>query len=204
MQAKGTLYVISAPSGGGKTSLIQALLAKVPNMVFSVSHTTRAPRQGEQEGLDYYFVDEKTFKRYQDKGIFVESAKVFNHYYGTSKESISQALTKGQDVILEIDWQGARLIKAQMDCVCVFILPPSKEVLLTRLKARQQDTLTVIENRMKAARDEMSHYREYDYLIINHHFEEALTDLITIVRAKRLQTANQMVRQQLLLQNLID
>lgn len=194
MSIIGTLYVISAPSGGGKTSLVNALLKEIPDVCVSVSHTTRAPRVGEKEGVHYFFVDEKSFLELENSQTFLEHAKVHDHLYGTSKKWVLQQLENGKDVILEIDWQGARHIKEQMPCVSIFILPPSLEALSVRLKERGQDDETIIKARMEKASEEMSHYPEYDYVIVNDNFEPALRDLQAILRAQRLRTAVQRSR----------
>lgn len=195
MLARGTLFIISAPSGGGKTSLVTALIKQVPGIVVSVSHTTRSPRVGEVEGENYYFVDESTFKAHQAQGLFLEHATVFNHQYGTSKAWVLSQLNAGQDVILEIDWQGARKVKTALACVSLFILPPSREVLLTRLQARRQDAPAVIADRMAKASNEIVHSTEYDYLVVNDDFDRALADIAAIVQAERLKMASAGVRQ---------
>jgi len=190
----GTLYIVSAPSGGGKTSLVNALVKSVPDLYVSISYTTRQARVGESEGVNYFFVDEPTFKRYQEAHHFLEYAKVFNHWYGTSKAWVIERLNEGKDVILEIDWQGARRIKEQMPCIAIFILPPSLESLSARLRERRQDKEEIIQERMAKASEEMSHYPEYDYVIVNDSFDSALTDLNAILRAQRLRTAAQTAR----------
>jgi guanylate kinase len=191
MTVLGTLFIISAPSGGGKTTLVNALLERVPKVRVSVSHTTRAPRAGEVDGKNYYFVDENQFNDLQRQGGFLESAKVFNHFYGTSKSWVFEQLQQGIDVILEIDWQGAQRVKEQMDCVSIFILPPSRETLLMRLEQRKQDSQEVIATRMSQASREISHYIEYDYVVVNDNFNDALDDLTAIIRARRVITAIQ-------------
>jgi guanylate kinase len=203
MSVLGTLFIISAPSGGGKTTLVNALLQRLNNLKVSISHTTRAPRSGEQDGKNYFFVDEQKFLDLQGKGIFLETAKVFNHWYGTSKTWVMQELHQGVDVILEIDWQGAQRMKEQMDCVSIFILPPSREILQTRLQARQQDSAEVIALRMNKASQEISHYTEYDYVVVNDNFEDACEDLVSIVRAQRVKTPIQKRRYEKLLASLI-
>lgn len=190
----GTLYVISAPSGGGKTSLVNALIKERSDLCVSVSYTTRCPRIGEKEGIDYFFVNEVTFRDYQEKNLFLEYANVYDHFYGTSRDWVMQQLEAGKDVILEIDWQGARKIKAQMPCVSIFILPPALESLLVRLQERGQDDEKVIQLRMEKASEEMSHYPEYDYIVINDNFDSALSDLQAILHARRLQTPIQQGR----------
>lgn len=203
MNVTGTLYIISAPSGGGKTSLVNAMLANLEEITVSISHTTRAPRVGEIEGKNYFFVDEATFSQHQEAGIFLEHAKVFNNWYGTSRTWALEQLAQGLDVILEIDWQGARNVKAQMDCVSIFILPPSRDILLQRLVNRSQDSQAIIDARMEQASQEISHYAEYDYVIINDEFEVALRDLTAIICANRLRVAKQESRYQTLLSSLI-
>lgn len=203
MRPAGKLYIVSAPSGGGKTSLIKALIELLPQLKVSVSHTTRAARQGEVNGINYFFVDEESFSQYQQQGLFLEYAKVFNHWYGTSKKEVLSALEAGIDVILEIDWQGARRVKEQMACISIFILPPSREALLERLKGRQQDSKEVIDARMQAASDEISHYAEYDYVVVNEVFEEALKDLAAIIRSQKLKTVYQKEQHHSLLTQLI-
>lgn len=204
MPSLGSLFIISAPSGGGKTSLVNALIDKVSDLKISISHTTRLPRAGEVEGKNYFFIDEKLFTIHRDQGLFLEHANVFNHWYGTSKKWVMDELQQGTDVILEIDWQGARRVKEQMDCVTIFIIPPSTEILYERLNKRMQDPPEVIEARMAQARNEISHYAEYDYLVVNQDFDLALKDLETIVKANRLSILHQKTRYAPLLKDLID
>ncbi|MDR9437636.1 MAG: guanylate kinase [Thiohalophilus sp.] len=188
----GTLYVIAAPSGAGKTSLVAALVESTPDIDVSVSHTTRPMRPGEQDGIHYHFTDVPTFERMIGEARFLEHAKVFDNYYGTAMASIEQELEAGRDVILEIDWQGAAQVRKQVpDCVGIFILPPSREALEERLRGRGQDPDEVIARRMRDAVNEMSHYAEFDYLVINDDFETALADLQNIVLARRLRFAAQ-------------
>lgn len=184
----GTLYVISAPSGAGKTSLVKALLAGEPSHFgVGISHTTRAPRAGECEGKDYFFVDHKTFNTMIKQGAFVEYARVFDHFYGTSKAEIDRLIFQGKDVILEIDWQGARQVKrAFTDVVSIFILPPSLAVLQARLIKRGLDSEAVIAARMAKAEAEISHAAEYDYVIVNADFDKALEDLRAVFRTRSL------------------
>ncbi len=203
MQAPGTLFIISAPSGGGKTSLVSALVKHLDKIKVSVSHTTRSPRQGEVEGINYFFINEATFNAYREQQIFLESAQVFNHSYGTSKQWVVNELQAGFDVILEIDWQGAARVREQMACESIFILPPSREILLRRLQSRQQDSAEVIARRMAAASQEIVHYRDYDFVVINDSFELALNDLIAIVKAQRLKQSVQAQRYAPLLASLI-
>lgn len=188
----GQLFVVSAPSGAGKTSLVRALLAQVPEVVVSVSHTTRACRPGEQDGVDYHFVDTATFDRMVAADAFLEHARVFDNFYGTSQQAVEHQLAQGQDVILEIDWQGARRVREAMPgTASIFILPPSVEELERRLTTRGGDSPAVIARRMRDAVSEMSHYAEYDYLVINDAFEAALTALAAIVLASRQRLAVQ-------------
>jgi len=200
----GTLYTVSAPSGGGKTSLVNALLEAVDELVLSVSHTTRPQRSGEVEARDYYFVDDATFQRMVAAHAFLEHAQVFGNRYGTSRASVQDTLATGRDVLLEIDWQGARQVRAHIPgSVSIFILPPSREALLRRLRGRGQDSDAIIQQRMEAAIDEMSHYAEADYLVINDAFDQALTDLQAIVRAGRVRRDRQMVRYGALIESLL-
>jgi guanylate kinase len=191
----GTLYIISAPSGAGKTSLVKALLERMTGVVVSVSHTTRAPRPGEVDGIDYHFIDKAAFERLVEAGEFLEHAQVFDNYYGTSRAAVLERLDAGEDVILEIDWQGARQVSAAFpEAVRVFILPPSREALRERLTARGQDSEEVISRRMADAVREMSHYDEYHYLIFNDDFDLALAELEALFRARRLRSDAQQQR----------
>lgn len=200
----GTLYIVSAPSGAGKTSLVKALVEAVPQVQVSVSHTTRPPRPGEQDGVHYHFVDTGTFERMAAEGGFLEHARVFDNYYGTARATLFEQLSSGADVILEIDWQGARQVRAALpEAVGIFILPPSRAVLEQRLRARGQDGEEVIARRMRAAIDEMSHWAEFDYLVINDDFGTALEDLKAILRARRLRREPQAGRHQGLLGELL-
>ncbi len=183
----GTLYVISAASGAGKTSLVNAVLNQVDELVVSVSHTTRAPREGEVDGVNYHFVEQSTFEAMVEAGEFFEHATVFGNMYGTSQQHLQQQLEKGVDVILEIDWQGARQIRQLMpDCRSIYIVPPSTAALRERLDARGQDDEAVIDKRMREAISEMSHYVEFDYLIINDDFDEAKDNLAAIIKGNRM------------------
>lgn len=182
MVTNGKLFIFSAASGTGKTSLAKALVDSTPGIAFSVSHTTRAPRPGEQHGVHYYYVTREEFDRMVAKGEFVEHATVFGNSYGTSKKAIEDQITSGKSVILDIDWQGARAIKAwRPDAVSIFILPPSRAALRERLTNRKQDSNEVIDTRMRAAVAEMSHYREFDWLVVNDDFNAALQDLRSIL-----------------------
>lgn len=186
----GTLFIVAAPSGAGKTSLVKALLEVEKEVLVSVSHTTRPPRPGERDGVDYHFVTADVFQAMVREGAFLEHASVFDHHYGTSHHWVLEKLTQGFDVILEIDWQGARQIRSQIsDCIGIFILPPSRETLQRRLMGRNQDSTATIARRMRDAESEMSHYDEFDYLVVNDLFERALQELRAIVLARRLRTA---------------
>jgi guanylate kinase len=203
---KGTLYIVSAPSGAGKSSLITALLETNPTyaMKVSVSHTTRAPRPGEQDGIHYHFVDKANFEELITHNEFLEYAQVFGNYYGTSRAWIESNLDKGIDVFLDIDWQGARQIRAQMPLAkSVFIVPPSKEELERRLNTRGQDSEEVIAKRMSEAQSEISHHIEYDYLIVNDDFDSALVDFKAILRAERLKEDKQAAKYHNMLNELL-
>jgi guanylate kinase len=183
--------VITAPSGAGKTSLIEALMKADPSLKLSISYTTRKPRPGEKNGVDYHFVDDATFLAMQGRGEFLESAEVHGYRYGTSKKVITDALSRGEDLILEIDWQGAQLVRAIYPvCVGIFILPPSVAELERRMRARGQDSDAVIWRRMASAEEEISHAPEFNYAIINKDFDEAKRDLQAIIRVERLKPRN--------------
>lgn len=203
--ARGTLYTISAPSGAGKTSLVNALLADGdPALCVSVSHTTRSKRPGEQDGVNYHFVDRDRFLAMRDAGDFLESAEVFGNLYGTSRLWVQEQLDQGMDVILEIDWQGAAQVRTLIKPVkSIFILPPSLATLQDRLTGRGQDDEATIAGRMQLAKNEISHYGEADYLVINDRFESALDDLRAIVRAARLEREQQLRNNARLLQDLL-
>lgn len=186
--AKGTLFIVSAPSGAGKTSLVAEILAQVDNIQASISHTTRACRPGEQDGINYHFVTQQQFVSMIEDNAFLEHAEVFGNFYGTSQDWVEKTLSQGSDVILEIDWQGAEQIRSKFaDSRSIFILPPSKQALQERLNGRGQDNAEVIEKRIAAATEEMSHYVEADYLVINDDFSTALSQLEAIIRAQRCQ-----------------
>lgn len=188
----GQLYVISAPSGAGKTSLVKALLESIPNLEVSVSHTTRDIRPGETDGINYHFVDGSEFESIRDANGFFEWAQVFGNFYGTSSQAVQKKLADGIDVILEIDWQGARQVKTLVNsAISIFVLPPSTAALRSRLTDRGQDNDEIIEGRMQAARDEMTHYTDSDFIVLNDDFETALHDLQSIVRAHRLSQETQ-------------
>ena len=183
----GTLYIISAPSGAGKTSLVKQLIADSEQLTVSISHTTRHIRTTEQDGVDYFFVSVETFQNMIEKQAFLEYAQVFDNFYGTAQQTVSDTLAQGLDVILEIDWQGAQQVRRLMpDSVSLFILPPSIDILRHRLQNRGQDNEAVIARRMQDAVAEMSHYPEFDYLIVNDDFNTALLQLKSIITANRL------------------
>jgi guanylate kinase len=183
---KGRLFVITAPSGAGKTSLVNALLAEEPGLRLSTSYTTRPPRPGEQDGREYHFVDEATFLAMRERGEFLENAEVHGNRYATSSTVIRETLERGQDLVLEIDWQGARQVRRLYpDCVGIFILPPSMEELERRLRARGQDVEAVIQRRLANAQAEMAHASEFQYAIINKDFDTARAELLEIVRRER-------------------
>lgn len=208
MAQRGTLFIVSSPSGAGKSSLLSALLGSPANadgrMKLSVSHTTRAMRPGEENGVHYHFVDQASFKALIERGAFFEWAEVFGNFYGTSKETIEQSLAQGIDIFLDIDWQGARQIRAQMpEARSLFILPPSLPVLEQRLHGRGQDSAEVIAGRMAKAVDEMSHYDEYDYLLVNDDFATTLAQLQAVVLAERTTLAKQQIQHAELLHALL-
>ncbi|WP_372614062.1 guanylate kinase [Halomonas sp.] len=185
--SQGTLFIVSAPSGAGKTSLVREMVESLDGIQVSVSHTTRERRQGEVDGVNYHFVDLPMFEAMIEHGEFFEHAQVFDNYYGSSRPAVASMLDAGQDVILEIDWQGARQVRQQIpDAVSIFILPPSRGELERRLANRGTDEHAVIAQRMREAVTEMSHYDEYDYLVINDDFTTALRELQSLVIARRL------------------
>jgi guanylate kinase len=197
----GNLFVVVAPSGAGKTSLVAKLLEREPNLHLSISYTTRAPREGEVDGRHYRFVTRGVFESMIAAGDFLEHANVYGNYYGTSKRWIEQELAGDHDVLLEIDWQGARQLRGLFPhMVGIFILPPSLAELRRRLEARGKDAPEAIERRMASAREEISHVLEFEYIIVNESFDSALMDLIAVVRAARVSRAQQSVR----LKKLID
>ncbi|MBI5451641.1 MAG: guanylate kinase [Gammaproteobacteria bacterium] len=200
----GTLFIISAPSGAGKTSLVRALLHEMPDLKLSISCTTRAPRTDEQPGEAYHFMDHAEFQRRLQANEFIEHAEVFGNYYGTLRSEVEQRLAQGIDVLLEIDWQGARLVRKTMpDCVGVFIFPPSRQDLERRLYSRKQDSDAAIQRRLAEAVGEMRHYDEFDYVVINDDFATALQDLLAVVRAARLSCGRQTRRHAEILAHLL-
>jgi len=199
----GQLFIVSAPSGAGKTSLVNALLEKDPGLRLSISYTTRAPRPGEQDGVHYHFIKHRDFENMLTDKAFVEHAKVFDHYYGTAQAWLVEQLAQGTDVILEIDWQGAELVRTMTEASSIFIMPPSREALENRLQNRKQDSPDVIAKRMAKAISEMTHYGEFDYVVINDLFETALGELQCIVAAERLRTDRQIGRHHGLIQSLL-
>lgn len=200
----GTLYIVSAPSGAGKTSLVKALIDVEPQIRVSVSHTTRAMRPGEVNGVNYHFVEREEFVKMIEHGDFLERAEVFGNLYGTSQSHLQQTLDEGHDLILEIDWQGAQQVRRLMpQAKSIFILPPTQEALRQRLTNRGQDSDEVIDKRMREAVSEMAHYVEYDYLVINDDFAHALIDLQAIFRANQLLQSAQQKRFEGLLKQLL-
>jgi guanylate kinase len=193
--SKGTLYILSAPSGAGKTSLLKALRERDGDLHVSVSHTTRPMRPGEEDGVHYHFADQASFLEKVAQGDFLEHAEVFGNYYGTDEASVRAQLEAGQDTVLEIDWQGAQQVRRRFpEAVSIFILPPSPEALHQRLSNRGQDSEEVIQGRMRQAQSEMSHYAEFDYLVFNDRFEQALDELASIVASRRLLLSRQASR----------
>jgi guanylate kinase len=192
MSDSAVLFIVSAPSGAGKTSLLRELLPSDPQLVMSVSHATRPIRPGEQDGVHYHFVSVERFEALVEAGAFLEHAKVFDNYYGTAEQGVRDQLAAGKDVVLEIDWQGARQVRRRFpEAVSIFIVPPSIEALRERLAGRGQDRPEVVERRMAEARSELSHYPEYDYLVINDDFATALAELRAVVTAERLREPRQ-------------
>ena len=189
---RGTLYIVAAPSGAGKSSIVNACLARDPGICLSISFTSRPPRPGERHAEHYHFVDADEFERMVAAGDFFEHARVHGDWKGTAKQSVEPQLAQGKDVLLEIDWQGARQVRAQVpDAVSVFILPPSRRALEQRMRARGQDSEAVIRQRLAAAREEMSHYDEFDYLIVNEDFATAVDEMCAIFLASRLRRERQ-------------
>lgn len=201
---RGTLYIVSAPSGAGKTSLVAALLRQLEGAVLSVSHTTRRPRPGEVDGQHYHFISAEHFLDMIEAGDLLEHAKVFDNFYGTSRAAVDAQRDAGQDVILEIDWQGARQVRAAIpEAESIFILPPSRAELERRLRGRGQDDETVIQRRLRDAEADSSHFDEYDYTVVNTDFDQAVRDLASIFRANRLRTPEQAVRNRAMIRSLL-
>jgi guanylate kinase len=199
----GNLFIVSAPSGAGKTSLVHALLNINPQIDLSISYTTRNPRPGERDGKDYHFVGREAFLAMTTRGEFLESAEVYGNLYGTSQTWISQETDKGRDILLEIDWQGAAQVRRLFpECISIFILPPSMEALGQRLKGRGKDNDEVIAERMAAVREDVAHVAEFDYVIINDNLNEALRELNAVVLATRVRRDRQLIRHQALINQL--
>lgn len=204
MNRPGKIFIVAAPSGAGKTSLVNAAVLELNRIQISISYTTRPPRPGDKDGVHYRFITEATYKKMVEEEAFLEHAKVFDYHYGTSKEWVLERQKEGVDVILEIDWQGARQLRQQLTgVISIFILPPSVEELSRRLLRRQQDAQRVIQSRMAKARSEMVHYPEFDYLIVNNDFELAKSELKCIILAERLRLAEQQQEQAQLLAELL-
>jgi guanylate kinase len=201
---RGNLFIVSAPSGAGKTSLVNALLSRNCGIDLSVSYTSRAPRPGETDGKDYHFVSRETFLSMAKHGDFLESAEVYGNLYGTSQSWIAAEIAAGRDILLEIDWQGATQVRSKFpDCIGIFILPPSFQALESRLKGRAQDSAEVIARRIGAAREDVAHVAEFDYVIINDKLDEALQQLEAVVVAAGLRCDRQLARQQALINQLV-
>ena len=195
MSMRGTLFIVAAPSGAGKSSIVNACLARDPNIRLSISFTSRAPRPGERHAEHYHFVDAAEFERMVEAGDFFEHARVHGDWKGTARQSVEPQLASGKDVLLEIDWQGARQVRAKVPgAVSVFILPPSRDALEQRMRVRGQDSEEVIARRLAAAREEMSHYGEFDYVIVNEHFATAVDEMCAIFTASRLRREAQVAR----------
>lgn len=203
-KAGGQLYIVSAPSGAGKTSLVQALITDIKDLKVCVSHTTRPKRDGELEGINYFFITTEEFSAMADDAAFLEYAEVFGNYYGTTRAAVSEMLTAGQDVILEIDWQGAQQVrKVWPDVLSIFIIPPSLQALRERLQRRNLDAPEVIHSRLQKAAAEIAHFLEFDYLVVNDDFARALADLQSIIRSQQLRLAKQRLSQQDRLVNML-
>jgi guanylate kinase len=205
MKQDPNLYVMAAPSGGGKTSLIAALMERDEKICLSVSYTTRSPRPGEIDGIHYHFVDQPEFESLIKKDAFLEHAHVFDDYYGTGREAVVRQLTKGLDVMLDIDWQGAQQVRDKFPACCsIYLLPPSIEELNNRLSGRGQDSPASIERRMRQAQSQMSHWADFDYLVINDDFDAALDDVHSIIRHRRPKRRDQKKRFTSLLAELME
>lgn len=199
----GTLFIVAAPSGAGKSSLVNALLEREPGIVLSISHTTRPPRPNDKDGVHYHFVKRAEFELLVEKDCFLEHAEVFGNLYGTSRATVAERFAAGRDVLLEIDWQGAQQVREKLSCVSIFILPPSRTELLRRLRSRGSDSEAVIARRTAEARAEMAHCREFDYIIVNDDFATALGELQAIVTSQRLRNHNQLARHEVLIADLL-
>lgn len=200
----GTLYIVAAPSGAGKSSIVNAVLKRLPDVALSISYTSRAPRPGERHAQHYHFVGKDEFERMIAAGDFFEHALVHGDYKGTARQSVLPQLERGLDVLLEIDWQGARQVRAQIpEARSIFILPPSKQALEVRMRNRGQDSEAVIAQRLAAAREEMSHYHEFDYVVVNEHFELAVQEVAAIFTAQRLVVGQQRIRHKALIEQLL-
>ena len=198
------LFVLSAPSGAGKTSIVKQACVRMSKLAVSISHTTRPMRPADRDGVDYHFVDEAEFQRMIERGEFLEHARVFGNLYGTSQAEVEKTLAAGTDVLLEIDWQGADQVRRLMPQACsIFIVPPSREILQSRLRGRASDSSAVIERRLQEAVADMKHFSNYEYLIVNDDFELALEQLCAVVMAKRVEVLRQSDEQQALLSNLL-
>ena len=201
---RGTLFIVAAPSGAGKSSIVNAVLARDPNICLSISFTSRQPRPGERHAEHYHFVNAQEFEAMVGAGDFFESARVHGDWKGTARQSVEPQLASGKDVLLEIDWQGARQVRSKVpDAVSVFILPPSREALEQRMQSRGQDSEAVIAQRLAAAREEMSHYGEFDYVIVNEHFPVAVDEMCAIFTASRLRREAQVARHSRLITQLL-
>ena len=201
---RGTLYIVAAPSGAGKSSLVNAVLSRESGIALSISFTSRKARPGERHAQHYHFIDKEEFEAMIGKGDFFEHALVHGDYKGTAKQSVEPQLAAGKDVLLEIDWQGARQVREKLpDAISIFSLPPSKDALETRMRNRGQDSEQVIKQRLSNAREEMSHYSEFDYVIVNEHFDAAVSELRAIFQAQRLKCDAQQQRHSDLIQNLL-
>lgn len=204
MTMRGTLFIVAAPSGAGKSSIVNAVLARDPNIALSISFTSRQPRPGERHAEHYHFVSAAEFERMVDAGDFFEHARVHGDWKGTARQSVEPQLASGRDVLLEIDWQGARQVRAKVPgAISVFILPPSSEALEQRMRNRGQDSDEVIAQRLAAAREEMSHYGEFDYVIVNEHFAVAVDEMCAVFTASRLRREMQVARHGRLIQRLL-
>lgn len=204
MTMRGTLFIVAAPSGAGKSSIVNAVLARDPNIALSISFTSRQPRPGERHAEHYHFVSAAEFERMVDAGDFFEHARVHSDWKGTARQSVEPQLASGRDVLLEIDWQGARQVRVKVPgAISVFILPPSSEALEQRMRNRGQDSDEVIAQRLAAAREEMSHYGEFDYVIVNEHFAVAVDEMCAVFTASRLRREMQVARHGRLIQRLL-